>query len=181
MNATNLGNNRKLLAVILIVAIGATVGGSLAYAQTTGTPGTNSQSNTAPKIQGSINLQQNIMSNVKTSFSTAQDTAASAVTNGKVIGGSLTVIQGSVVYDFKVIDDKNLAYSVIVDAGNGKVLYTSQGQSSNFGGFGMGGHCSKGGHAGWNPQQTPSSTTSQSTGNTSPSSVQTNTLTGSQT
>ncbi len=177
---TNLGSNRKLLTVMLIVAIGATIGGSLAYAQTTGTTGTNSPANTAPKIQGSINLQENIMSNVKTSFSAAQDTAASAVTNGKVIGGSLTVIQGSVVYDFKVIDDKNLAYSVIVDAGNGKVLYTSQGQSSNFGIFGMGGHCSKGGHIGWKSQQTPS-TTNPSSGNTSPSSLPTNTLTESQT
>jgi uncharacterized membrane protein YkoI len=171
MNAKDLIKNRGLLAIILGVAVIATAGGLSAVYAATGSGQTQNQS--TPQIQGSINLQQNIMSNVKTSFSTAQNTAESAVTNGKVIGGSLTVIQGSVVYDFKVTDDKNLVYSVIVDAGNGKVLYTSPGRSIDFGGFGMGGHCTMGGH-GWNPQQT-SSTASPSTGNTNPTSSQTNT------
>ena len=170
MNTPSLGSNKKLLAMMLIVAIGAIVGGSFAYAQTTGTTGAISPNNQEPQIQGSINLQQNIMSSVKTSFSAAQDTAASAVTNGKVIGGSLTVIQGSVVYAFKVIDDKNLVYSIIVDAGNGKVLSTSQGHAFNFGGFGMGGHCSMGGGHGWKSHQTPS-TTNQPSANTNPTSV----------
>lgn len=173
MNAKDLTKNRGLLAIILGVAVIATAGGLSTVYAATGSSQTQGQ--TQPQIQGSINLQQNIMSNVKTSFSTAQDTAASAVTNGKVIGGSLTVIQGSVVYDFKVTDDKNLFYSVIVDAGNGKVLYTSPGQTMDFGGFGMGGHCPMGGPDGWNSQQTPSSTTSPSSGNTNPTSGQINT------
>ncbi len=175
---TNLTGNKKLLAMILIVAVGAAVGGSLAYAQTAGTTGPSSQQNTSPQIQGSVNLQQTLMSSVKIPFATAQNTAASAVTNGKVIGGSLTVVQGSVVYDFKVADDKNLVYSVIVDAGDGKVLYTSQGQSMNLGAFGMGGHCPMN-HNGWNKQQTPSST-SPSSGNTNPTSNGQNLSSGSQ-
>ena len=78
------------------------------------------------------------MSNVQTKFSAASDTAASAVTNGKTIGGSLTVAQGYVVYSFKVIDDKNMVYSVIVDPANDKVLYTSPGHQFGMGGFGNG-------------------------------------------
>jgi len=126
MNTKVLTSNRKLLAVILGVALCATVGASLAYAQTAGTtPDQGSQTNTPPQIQGSINLGQTILSSVQTKFSAAADTAASQVTNGKVIGGSLAVMQGYLVYIFKVIDDKSMVYTVIVDPTNGKVLYTS--------------------------------------------------------
>jgi hypothetical protein len=137
MNATRFNMNHKMLAIIIGVAIIATTGVSAASAQLTGTPTQTTQQ--PPTIQGSINLQQTIMSNVQTKFSTASDTAASAVTNGKTIGGSLTVVQGYVVYSFKVVDDKNLVYSVIVDPTNGKVLYTSPGHQFGMGGFGMGG------------------------------------------
>jgi uncharacterized membrane protein YkoI len=179
MNSKDLTKNRGLFAIILSVAVIATAGGlSVVYAAT---DSNQIQNQTQPQIQGSIHLQQNIMSNVKTSFSAAQNTAASSVTNGKVIGGFLTVIQGSVVYAFKVIDDKNLFYSVIVDAGNGKVLYTSPGQTMNFGGFGMGGHCLRGGGHGWNSQQAPSNNTSpSSSGNANPTAGETNTPTESQ-
>jgi len=171
MNAKDFVKNKGLLAIILGVAVIATAGGlTIVYAAS---DSNQTQSQTQPQIQGSINLQQNIMSSVKIPFSTAQETASSSITNGKVIGGFLTVVQGSVVYDFKIVDDKNLAYSVIVDAGNGKVLYTSQGKSMNFGGYGMGplgigGHCKMGGgHHGWN-SQTPSGNTNPPSGNTNP-------------
>jgi len=151
------------------VAIFATAGVSAASAQTV--PGSTNQTNTPPQIQGSINLQQTLMSSVKIPFSTAEQTAVSQVTSGKIIGGALTVMQGSVVYNFKVIDNQNLVYFVIVDAGDGKVLYKSQGQSMNFGGFGMG--CHKGYHSAWNSQQTPSGNTNPSSGNTNPTSYNT--------
>ena len=174
MNTKNLSMNQKMLAIIIGVAIIATAGVSVASAQVTGstTQGTTPQQ--PPQIQGSINLQQNLLSNVQTKFSAAADTAQSSVPNGKVIGGSLTVMQGYLVYAFKVIDDKNSAYSVIVDPANGKVLYTSPGHQMNFGGmFGMG-------HSGMkhgfhqrgqelNSQQTPGSTINPS-GNLGPSS-----------
>ena len=170
MNPKDLVKNRGLLAIIIGVAVFATAGLSAVYAVTSSDP---TQSQQPPQIQGSINLQQTLMSNVKIPFSTAEQTAASAVTNGKIIGGDLAVIQGSVVYSFKVTDDKNLVYSVIVDAGNGKVLYTSQGQSMNFGGFGMGCHKGDGFHMhgnAWNSQQTPSGNTNPSSGDTNPTS-----------
>src|SRR5437867_8299371 len=127
MSSKNLTKNRKMLAIIVGAAIFATAGLSAVYADSSNQTQGQSPSQTVPQIQGSVNLQQQILSKVQTKFSSAADTAASAVSNGKVIGGSLTVIQGYLVYSFKVIDDKNMVYSVIVDAGTGQVLNTSQG------------------------------------------------------
>ncbi len=160
MNTKDLLKNQKMLAIIIGVAIIATAGVTAASAQVQGTPTTTQP----PTIQGSINLQQTILSNVQTKFSTASDTAASAVTNGKTIGGSLTVAQGYVVYSFQVIDDKNMVYSVIVDPANGKVLYTSPGHAFQLGGSGMGPrstHGQMGAHA-WHSQKAPSGTTTPS-------------------
>lgn len=170
MNAKDLIRNRSLFAIILGVAITATIGLSAAYADSVQTNQTQTQ---PPQIQGSINLQQSIMSNVQTKFSAAADTAASAVTNGKTIEGRLTVMQGYVVYAFNVIDDKNMAYTVIIDPANGKVLYTSPAHQMHFGGmFGMGhgGMMKHGFHHKGNMQnqQPPSSTTPS--GSTNPTS-----------
>src|SRR5579872_41685 len=173
MNATRFNKNHKMLAIIIGVAIIATAGVSAASAQVQGTQNQTTQQ--PPTIQGSINLQQTIMSNVQTKFSTASDTAASAVTNGKTIGGSLTVVQGYVVYSFKVVDDKNMVYSVIVDPANGKVLYTSPGHQFGMGGFGMGGPhgmMKHRFHMSGNPQNsspTIPGSTNPSTDNTNPS------------
>ncbi len=156
-----------MLAVILGVAIIATVGGSLAYAQTTSSSG--SGQGPTP-IQGSINLPQTILSSVKTSFTTAANTAAGQVTGGQVLSGGLVVQQGYVVYAFKVTDGKSV-YSVIVDAGNGQVLKTSQGHPLSIGSLigGMGGghgmmmHGHMGMQGGWSKSQTPSGTSPSGT------------------
>ena len=162
MNTKSLNSNTKLLAMILGVAVIATVGASLAYAQSAGTtPGTTSPT-TPPQIQGSVNLQQMLLSSVHTKFTDAANTAAGAVTNGQVIGGSLTVIQGSVVYNFKVFDGTNI-YSVIIDAGNGKVLITSQGHPMQLGELLGGGHGMCGHHMGGNAWKLQRSTTTPST------------------
>lgn len=139
MNTKNLTSDKRMLAMILGVAVIATVGVSFAYAQTAGTTsGTNSQTTAPPQIQGSVNLKQMLLSSIKTKFTDAANTAAGAVTNGQVIGGNLAVMQGSVVYNFKVFDGTSI-YSVIVDAGNGNLLYTSQGHPFQMGSlFGMG-------------------------------------------
>lgn len=170
MNTKDLFKNHKMLAVIIGVAIIATVGVSAASAQVQGT-----QTTQHPTIQGTINLQQTILSGVQTKFSAASDTAASAVTNGKTIGGSLTVVQGYVVYSFQVVDDKNMVYSVIVDPANDNVLYTSAGHQFGMGGFGMGGQhgmmMKHKFHMGGNPQNsaptTPGTTTTPSSGSLS--------------
>ena len=141
MNPKNLIKNRKMLAIITGVVLCATLGLSVtSYASAdsnqTQNSGTTQQ---PPTIQGSINLKQMVTSSIKTKFSDAANTAASAVTNGVVLGGNLAVKQGYLVYQFKVMDDKNMIYSVIIDAGTGQVLNTSQGHSANMGSFfGMG-------------------------------------------
>ncbi len=158
-----------MLAMILGVAIVATIGGSFAFAQTAGSTSGQSSTGTAPpQIQGSVNLPQMILSSVKTSFTTAATTAASApgITNGQVISGGLKTIQGSVVYSFKVTDGTNV-YSVIVDAGTGSILHTSAGHPITLGSLlGMGGHGMMGQHhmgMGGGAWKLPQSSTAPST------------------
>ncbi|MDE1764428.1 MAG: hypothetical protein KGH88_09350 [Thaumarchaeota archaeon] len=141
MNIQDIKAHRKLLAMILGVTVIATVGGSMAHAQIAPDSGTTQ----TPQISGSVNLSQLLLSSIKTSFTTAADTAASQVTGGQVLSGSLVVKQDYAVYAFKVTDGKTV-YSVIVESGNGSVLYKSQGHpltaSSIFGGMNSmdGGH-----------------------------------------
>jgi uncharacterized membrane protein YkoI len=92
-----------------------------------------------PQINGSVSLANEasnfINENVNVSFVAAAQTAQGQVTNGTVLGGHLGVVQGYLVYTFFVADTGNQAgHLVVVDAGNGNVLYTSEGQS--FGSFG---------------------------------------------
>lgn len=168
MNAKDLTRNRSLFAAILGVAAVAAIGLSAAHADSVQT----NQTTQPPQIQGSINLQQNILSNVQTKFSAAADTAQAAVGNGTVIGGSLTVMQGYVVYAFNVVDNKNMAYSVIIDPANGKVLYTSPGHQMHFGGMlGMGqGGMKHGWHHKGSMQGTQPPAGTAPSGNTSPTS-----------
>ncbi len=155
-----------MLAMILGVAIVATVGGSLAYAQTT----SSGPSQGPAPIQGSVNVPQMILSSVKTSFTTAANTAAGQVAGGQVLSGGLAVQQGYAVYIFKVTDGKSV-YSVIIDAGNGQVLKTSQGHpltaDSLLGGMGGGHRMMMHGHMGmqgsWSKSQTPSGTAPSTT------------------
>jgi uncharacterized membrane protein YkoI len=121
MNIQELKKHGKMLAVILGVAVIATIGGSLAYADYSSGSG-----QTQTPIQGSINLPQLILSSVKTSFTTAATTAASQVTGGQVLSGGLRAIHGFEVYTFQVTNGTTV-FTVIVDAGNGQVLRTSHG------------------------------------------------------
>jgi uncharacterized membrane protein YkoI len=81
-------------------------------------------------LDGSVNITEQvadqIMSSVEVPFSEAATTAADSVDNGTVLNGNLGVIGGFLVYSFTVVDDDNRIYSVIVDAGNGEVLHTSE-------------------------------------------------------
>jgi uncharacterized membrane protein YkoI len=84
----------------------------------------NQFSNPIPKINGSVNVVENI----KTSFTAAAETVQKQIPNGTILGGHLGVTQGYLTYTYFVVDsNKQTAYRVIIDAGNGNVLYTSQG------------------------------------------------------
>lgn len=106
-----------------------------------------------PQINGSVSLANEasnfINENVNVSFVEAAQTAQGQLTNGTVFGGHLGVVQGYLVYTFFVANTANqTGHLVVVDAGNGNVLYTSEGQP--FGSFGhpmMFGHW--GGHGGF--------------------------------
>lgn len=85
-----------------------------------------------------------IKENQKVSFSAASASAEQQVTNGKVLGGHIGIVQGYLVYTFFVVNAENqTGYKVIVDPGNGQVLYTSQGNPLGMldhGGLAMFGH-----------------------------------------
>lgn len=85
-------------------------------------------------IDGTVNITQQvadqILSSAKVTFPEAATTAADAVDNGKVLGGNLGVIDGSLVYSFRVVDNDHRIYLVIVDAGNGEVLHASDPKDS---------------------------------------------------
>ena len=92
--------------------------------------------NNIPKINGTINLKNNTNNissgNTTIPFLTAAQSAQSAIANGKIIGGNTGITQGYLTYNFAISNPTNNTISkVIVDAGNGKVLYTSPGISFN--------------------------------------------------
>ena len=92
-----------------------------------------------PQIYRSVSLANEasnfINENVNVSFVEAAQTAQGQLTNGTVIGGHLGVVQGYLVYTFFVANTANqTGHLVVVDAGKGNVLDTSEGQP--FGSFG---------------------------------------------
>jgi uncharacterized membrane protein YkoI len=105
----------------------------------------NNQTGTAPQISGSVNIQNAtnafVKNNVKVSFTDAANTAKGKVENGVVTGGRLSVVQGYLAYTFSVANyDAGTMKMVVVDAGNGSVLYTSDDMPLYNGGIG-GGYC----------------------------------------
>jgi uncharacterized membrane protein YkoI len=103
-----------------------------------------------PQLNGSVNVQQQtnqfIRDNLRVPFATALETAQAEVENGTAISGRVGVVQGYLVYIFKVANfDAETSRIVIVDAGNGSVLYTSEDMPLHNGGLGGYG-CGGGGH-----------------------------------
>jgi uncharacterized membrane protein YkoI len=95
-----------------------------------------------PQINGSVSVANEttafISENVNVSFVEAAETAQGQVTNGTVFGGHLGVVQGYLAYKFFVADiDNQIGQLVVVDAGNGNVLFTSEGQPFGFFGHPM--------------------------------------------
>lgn len=116
-------------------------------AQQTNSTTTTAQSNQTtrmgiPQINGSVNIEQRsnqlIRDSIQVPFATALETAQSEVGNGTAaISGSLGVVQGYLVYIIKVANfDADTSRTVIVDAGNGAVLYTSGDRPLHLGGVG---------------------------------------------
>ena len=108
-----------------------------------------------PQITGSVNVAETMKTFIKEhrtiSLSVAASTAENQVTNGTAIGGHVGISQGYLVYNFFVVDTENgTGYKIMIDAGDGKVLYKSDGMDmkdmgKSFG-FGQFGHDSFGEH-----------------------------------
>ena len=138
-----------LLSAAFIV--GLPIGNS--WAQQLGMNKTNitdtSQYGEIPKINGSVNVREGIKNffaeNAKIPFITAAQSAQDQVDNGTVMGGHIGVTQDYLTYTYFVVNPINdTALKVIVDAGNGQVLSTSEIRhmgsmdKSMFGSFGGG-------------------------------------------
>jgi uncharacterized membrane protein YkoI len=107
-----------------------------------------------PQLNGSVNVREQanqfIQDNVQVPFATALETAQAEVGNGTVISGHLGIVQGYLVYIFKVANfDAETSRIIIVDAGNGAVLHTSGDMPLYFGGLGCGGGGGGGQHKGF--------------------------------
>jgi uncharacterized membrane protein YkoI len=108
-----------------------------------------------PQINGSVSVANEVSNfineTVKVPFVAAAQTAQGQVTNGSVLGGHLGVVQGYLVYTFFVANTANqTGHLTVIDAGNGEVLYTSEGQPlGSFGHSSMYGHWGGHGYRGW--------------------------------
>lgn len=144
-------------AMVALLAAAATFILPSALAQ-----GTNStqSSTTVPDIKGSVSIQNAtnafVRDNAKVPLATALSTVqGQAGDNERVTGGQLAQVQGYLAYVFKVANyDAGTYKVVIVDAGNGSVLYTSPSMTMQNGGLGCGHHFGKWG--GYRGSSTPS-------------------------
>ena len=132
-----------------------------------------------PQINGSVNVREQsnqfIQDSVQVPFATALETAQAEVGNGTAISGRLGVVQGYLVYIFKVANfDADTSRTVVVDVGTGAVLYTSADMPLFFGGLGCGGghhHKSLGNHWGTNDRGGETSNRSNNGGQPSSSGI----------
>ena len=157
---TNILKNKKVVIPAIIgLASLATVltvfGPILAIAESS------TNASQIPEIAGSVNVAETMKSFIKehrtTSLSEAASTAEHEVTNGAAIGGHIGIVQGYLVYNFFVVDTENeTGYTIMIDAGDGKVLYKpdgmdlkDMGKSFGFGPFGHGPSGKHGFGGGW--------------------------------
>lgn len=147
---TNNSNNKKV-AVFGGVAIALAIAALVLpvqlqeiSAQVTNSTVPNPMQTEIPQLNGSVSLpeqtNQFLQQSVQVPFATALETAQAEVGNGTAISGRLGVVQGYLVYIFKLANfDAETSRIVVVDAGNGSVLHTSGDMPLYFGGLGCGG------------------------------------------
>lgn len=85
-----------------------------------------------PEIIGTIPASESHKENLaktQITFSEASDVAKNAVEEGQVTSGRLGVVNGFLVYKFRVVDVQENVHKVIVDAGERNTLYVSEGKS----------------------------------------------------
>jgi uncharacterized membrane protein YkoI len=154
---TNNSNSKKVLVfggiaiALAIAALVLPVQLREISAQVTNSTVPNPMQTEIPRLNGSVNIREQsnqfIQESVQVPFATALETAQAEVGNGTAISGRLGVVQGYLVYIFKLANfDTETSRIVIVDAGNGSVLHTSGDMPLYFGGLGCGGGFGGDGH-----------------------------------
>jgi uncharacterized membrane protein YkoI len=153
LNQVMTNNINKPFVMFATIAIALAIAGLILsivphkiFAQETNSTQPNLMRMEIPTLNGSVSVQQQgnqfIQDNVRVPFATALETAQAQVGNGTAISGRLGVVQGYLVYTFKLANfDAQTSRIVLVDAGNGAALYTSGDMPLFFGGLG----CSGGG------------------------------------
>jgi len=87
-----------------------------------------------PEISGTITITEtsdDYSNDAKIALSVAMAVAENSVENGKAMWGKLDVTQGFLVYKIGVLANDDVFHKVVVDAGNGKALYISDGVSKD--------------------------------------------------
>ena len=85
-----------------------------------------------PEITGTLPVKESISENidsVKVDALVAGAIAAESIEDGKVLLGGILPWQDYLVYQYVVVSSDDHIYKVIVDAGNGEILHTSEGIS----------------------------------------------------
>ena len=140
-------NKKALIAGVLAVALSIT---GVVVMQSASAQTSNQTSTEIPDISGSVSIDnatnEFVRDNTKVPFNTAAQTALSEVDDGGVVSGRLSSVQGYLAYVFKVANfDAGTYKVVVVDAGNGSILYTSDDQTLRNGGLGGCDHGHRGG------------------------------------
>ena len=89
---------------------------------------------TIPEISGTITITESSKDYSDKSpiaLSVAMAVSENSVENGKAIWGKLDIVQGFLVYKIGVLADNDIFYQSVVDAGNGALLYVSDGVSKD--------------------------------------------------
>ena len=85
-----------------------------------------------PDINGSITVSDSDYYGLEEiSLADAMTIAQDSVQDSNAIWGKLQVIQGYLVYKVGLLSDDDMYYKVIIDAGDGDVLYISDGKSKD--------------------------------------------------
>ena len=87
-----------------------------------------------PEISGTIIISEtsdDYSDKAQIVLSVAMAVAENSVENGKAMWGKLDVTQGFLVYKIGVLANDDIFHKVVVDAGNGEVLYVSEGVSKD--------------------------------------------------
>ena len=132
-NSKYISKKTLIPAAITVVAVGLIIWGlspAIAVVNQTINSGAPTYT-TLQTIVGSVNVRQSAINflkdNLKVSFLQASEIAGKQVPNGTIVAGHLGAVRGYLIYTFFIVNTQDQTrHLIMVDAGNAKILYTSQ-------------------------------------------------------